>query len=105
MEPWKRHALNYLIGFGVLIPAIILFSLLQVGFAFLLDEITNFELNLFLETFAILSGLIAVSVWLFSVGKLIGSQRCISWGKRILVVYLVASIAPYLFSFLVTPDA
>ena len=100
----KQKLINVAIAIGLLIVSLIYFIIVQAGFAFTMDNISNLETRLFIDSLAKPVGLSAIGIWLLLLGKYLKAPKALGWGKRLLILYAIAALAPYFLSFLITPQ-
>ncbi len=96
----KQTIIKVAIAFGLLIIALIYFIIVQAGLAFIIDSMSSLESRLFVESLAKPVGLTAIGIWLLLLGKYLKAPKAFSWGKLLLMLYVIAALAPYFLSFL-----
>jgi hypothetical protein len=103
---WKSRIRTWSIGFGLLLGALLYFSVMLIGFAILLDLLAApkyFELRLFIDSLSKPIGVTAVALWFFLFGKILDRPKAIAWAKGAIVLYAAAAVVPYFLSFFISP--
>lgn len=102
MEKIKKFGL--VLGAGAI--AFIIFSLSLLGLSFFADYLKNnigLEPWLFLQSLLKPIALVFVGSWMCIAGKFLNKIKLITYGRNLLILWVIMAIVPYFLSFLVTP--
>lgn len=87
--------------------SVVIYIVLLIALSALIDIFNQnniLEARLISDSFLKPLLLVLAGSWLWLAGRFLTKEKPKSWGIKALYIYLAASIIPYLFSFLITPN-
>ncbi len=101
----KRKLINSAVILGLLILVLIYYIVVQFIFALVIDNVHGMQEFIVIGIRYLVMGLAiplilsAVGLWLWLIGKFLKIPKARRWGKRLLWLYVIVGLVPFLITF------